>query len=125
MRSEEIKKILVQQFTNQVGYAPNLNNPKSFNEKIQWYKLYYRDPLMSQCADKLAVRGYVSNKIGDEYLNTLIGSYESEKQINFSSLPNKFALKLWLRKKFILQKQTRAQPIRNSKKLARMAGPKI
>lgn len=50
------KKIIEKQFENRTGYKPIIENPKSFNEKIQWYKLYYRDPLMTQCADKWEVK---------------------------------------------------------------------
>ena len=42
----------------------NLNNPITFTEKLNWYKLYYRDPLMKQCADKYEVRKYVAKTIG-------------------------------------------------------------
>jgi len=94
MRHADIKKIIADQFLARVGYTPNIDSPRSYNEKIQWYKLYYRDPLMTRCADKLAVRDYVRETIGERYLVPLIAHYGSETEIDFDTLPNKFVLKL-------------------------------
>lgn len=94
MHHAEIKKIVTEQFIARVGYVPNIDSPRSYNEKIQWYKLYYRDPLMTTCADKLAVRDYVRETIGEQYLIPLIAHYGSEKEIDFATLPEKFVLKL-------------------------------
>lgn len=55
-----------------VGYFPNLNHPKSFNEKVQHRKLYDHNPLFVICSDKYAVREYVREKIGEEYLIPLL-----------------------------------------------------
>ena len=71
----------------------NLNNPQSFNEKIQWLKTYDRKPLYTQLADKYAVRDFVKDKIGNKYLNELIGVWDSVDEINFEKLPEKFVLK--------------------------------
>lgn len=71
----------------------NLNNPKEFGEKIQWLKLFWDDPIAKQCADKYLVRDIIENTIGKEYLNDLIGVYESVEEIDFNSLPDKFVLK--------------------------------
>lgn len=71
----------------------DLKKPKTFNEKIQWYKLYYRNPLMTQCADKYRVREYVSSKGLDEILIPLCGVYTDAEDINFNQLPEKFVLK--------------------------------
>lgn len=87
------KKIIEKQFIERVGYKPNIKNPKSYNEKIQWYKLHYRDPLMTQCADKYRVREYVKKTIGKKYLIPLFGVYDSAEDINFDKLPNQFVLK--------------------------------
>lgn len=75
------------------GKKLNLKNPVEFNEKIQWYKVYYRPKILNQLADKYAVRDYVASKIGEKYLNKLLGVYESEKEIDFNSLPNEFVIK--------------------------------
>lgn len=89
-----IKERISNQFFQRLGYQLNLDNPKSFNEKIQWLKLYYHDPLITQCADKYAVRKYVAKKIGKQYLIPLIGIYEKAEDIDFTKLPNKFVLKI-------------------------------
>ena len=71
----------------------NLKNPQGFNEKMQWLKLYDRNPLYTQLADKYAVREFVQERVGSQYLNELLGVYTSVDEINFDNLPNQFALK--------------------------------
>ena len=75
------------------GRKLNLDNPKAFTEKINWYKLNYRDPLMRKCADKYEVRSYVEKQVGKKYLNDIIGIWNNVEEIDFDSLPNKFVLK--------------------------------
>ena len=76
-----------------MGVAINWDNPKTLNEKLQWLKIYWRDPLATVCADKYAVRDYVRDTIGEQYLNTLIGVYDTIDEIDINSLPDKFVLK--------------------------------
>jgi hypothetical protein len=83
-------KIRYQYYT---GKKLNLENPIEFNEKIQWLKLYYHIPLLTQLADKYKVREYVSKKIGEQYLNELYGVYDCVDKIDFSLFPSKFVLK--------------------------------
>lgn len=71
----------------------NLNDPKTFNEKIQWLKLYDRKPEYRMMSDKYKVRQYIASKIGDEYLIPLLGVWDSVDDIDFESLPNQFVLK--------------------------------
>ena len=71
----------------------NFNNPKSYNEKIQWIKLYDRNPIYNVLADKYAVREYVREKIGEKYLIPLIAVYDRVDEIEWNSLPEKFVLK--------------------------------
>lgn len=94
LTEEEIRYCLEVQFKKATGYDLNLDNPQTFNEKIQWLKLYYRDPLMTKCADKVGVRDYVKEKIGEEYLVPIIGIYNSADEIDFDALPNKFVAKV-------------------------------
>lgn len=72
-----------------------INNKKSpiQDEKLQWLKFNYRFPLQSIVSDKLLVRDYVKEKIGEEYLIPLLGSWEEYSDIDFSSLPKRFVLK--------------------------------
>ncbi len=73
---------------------PHLKNPKNFNEKTTILKLGYADnELISKCADKYEVRGYVKNKGLENILNELYFVYDSVDDIDFEKLPNKFALK--------------------------------
>ena len=81
------------QFLIHQGHLPNLKAPKSFNEKIQWLKLNYRDPLIQKCANKLLVREYVKNCCGPEILVPLVGCYESVEEIRFEDLPQRFVCK--------------------------------
>lgn len=72
----------------------NLKTPQRYTEKIQWYKLYYRNPIMQQCADKFAVREYVKAKGLGYILNELYAVFANVNDISFENLPEKFVLKL-------------------------------
>lgn len=71
----------------------DLKNPKTFNEKMQWLKLYDRKPEYTQMVDKYEVRKYIGEVIGKEYLIPLLGVYDNFEAIEFDKLPNKFVLK--------------------------------
>ena len=71
----------------------NLAQPCTFNEKLQWLKLYWRDPVAVVCADKLAVRKFVADRVGAQYLTELYGVYEHPEHINYAALPDAFVLK--------------------------------
>jgi hypothetical protein len=71
----------------------NLKNPKTFNEKLQWLKLYDRNPEYTKMVDKYEVREHIKDKLGEEFLIPLLGVYESFDEINFDELPNQFVLK--------------------------------
>jgi hypothetical protein len=73
--------------------ALNLNHPMRYTEKIQWYKLNYRDPLITTCSDKLAVRDYVQSKGLGSILNEYYEVFHDAEAIQFSALPTSFALK--------------------------------
>ena len=75
------------------GKRLNLKNPKTFNEKMQWLKLYDHNPLYHQLVDKYEVNKYVSETIGSEYIIPTFGLWDSFENINFDSLPNQFVLK--------------------------------
>ncbi len=82
------------QFRLAMGTWPDLKNPKTFNEKLQWTKLYDRNPLYTTLVDKYAVRRYIREKIGEEYLIPLVGGpWNSTKEIDFDALPEQFVLK--------------------------------
>lgn len=72
----------------------DLKNPQTFNEKLQWLKLYNRNPQYTTLVDKYKVREYIREKIGEEYLIPLVGGpYKSVNEINLDGLPNQFVLK--------------------------------
>lgn len=80
-------------FRKRFGRYPDLDNPSTFGEKIQWLKLNWYDELAVKCADKYLVRPYVEETIGKEYLNDLLGVYKNIEDIDIGSLPDKFVLK--------------------------------
>ncbi len=84
-----IKKLYKKAF----GKELNLKNPQTFNEKLQWLKLYYRDGIMAICTDKFAVREYLKENGYERFLNTLYGTYKSPYDIDFTNLPHSFVLK--------------------------------
>ena len=71
----------------------DLDNPKTFNEKIQWLKLYDSTPIKTLLADKYLVKNYIKEKIGEQYIIPILKVWDSYEDINFDSLPNKFVLK--------------------------------
>ena len=82
-------------FKHELGYPLNLDEPKTFNEKLQWLKLFYwpQNELAIQCADKYAVRSYIESVGRPELLNDLIGVWDDANKIDWDSLPDQFALK--------------------------------
>lgn len=81
------------QYFIKTGRKLNLRKPKRFTEKLQWYKLYYKNPLMVQCVDKCDVREYVKAKGLNSILIPCYGVYNSSEEINWESLPNQFVIK--------------------------------
>lgn len=76
-----------------LGKKLDLDNPQTFNEKLQWLKLYDRKPEYTQMVDKYEVRKYIADTIGEEYLIPLLGVYDTFDEIDFDALPNQFVLK--------------------------------
>lgn len=75
------------------GKFPNLKNPKSFNEKLQWLKLYDRNPEYIKMVDKYSAKQYVAERVGEEYVVPNYGVWEHFDDIDFDILPNQFVLK--------------------------------
>jgi len=75
------------------GKKLDLANPKEFNEKIQWYKVHYHPKILNQLVDKYAVRAYVEEKIGSQYLNDIYGVYKNPEEVPFDELPNQYVIK--------------------------------
>lgn len=79
---------------NAWGRTMDFDNPVTFNEKLQWLKLYDRNPLYTQLVDKYEVRSFVTEKLGEDYLIPLVGGpWDSFDEIDFDALPEQFVLK--------------------------------
>ena len=87
------KEYLERKFECCMGKPLDLENPQTFNEKLQWLKLYDRKPEYTIMVDKYKVREYIKEKIGEEYLIPLIGVWNKPDDIDFETLPNQFVLK--------------------------------
>lgn len=75
------------------GVPLNLDNPQTFNEKIQWIKLHGITPHITRLTDKYLVREWIKEQIGEEYLVPLLGVWNSFDEIDIDALPKRFALK--------------------------------
>lgn len=94
MTIEDKKKYLNQIFREMTDQNINWENPVKFNEKIQYIKLYGKNnEIYAKLADKYAVRSWIKEKIGEEYLIPLIGVYDSFDEIHFEDLPDRFVIK--------------------------------
>lgn len=80
-------------FFLRLGYWPDLRRPKSINEKISYQKINDLPAGVEQLVDKLEVREFVRNRIGDQYLTPLAAVYDSPEEVDLASLPKAFALK--------------------------------
>ncbi len=81
------------QYRMKMGFWPDFNHPTRYTEKIQLYKMKYRNPVMHQCVDKYEVRKYVESKGLGHILNELYGVYDKPEDIDFESLPDQFVMK--------------------------------
>ena len=75
------------------GKKLNLDDPKTYNEKLQWLKLFDRCEEYTMMSDKYLVRDFIKEKIGDEYLIPLLGVWDKASDIDYSKLPDQFVLK--------------------------------
>lgn len=100
-RSEKISGIdpseypafVKKRFSEVLGRELDLECPRTFNEKIQWLKLFGSTPEKGRLADKYLVRSYVAERIGEEHLVPLLGVWDDPEEIDFDALPNRFVLK--------------------------------
>ncbi len=90
---QDYPAIVAQDYQRRTGKPLDLNNPRTFTEKLQWLKIYDATPLKSRLADKYRVRNWVADKIGAEYLIPLLGVWDDFDDIDFDDLPDQFVLK--------------------------------
>lgn len=87
------KKLIVDQYELRTGLPIDIDNPKTYNEKLQWLKLYWRDERAYICADKFRSHEIVKNLGCEELCVDFIAVYDSAEEIDFAKLPNSFAMK--------------------------------
>lgn len=80
-------------YETRIGKKLNLKNPITFDEKLQWLKLYDRKDEYTVWADKYEVRNYVAEKLGEQYLIPLLGVWNSADELKLDDLPEQFVLK--------------------------------
>lgn len=87
------EKYLSTLYKLEFGIKPDLVHPTKFSEKIQWLKLHDHNPLYTTMVDKLAVKKFVRERLGEEYVIPVIAEWDSPEQIEWDKLPNQFVLK--------------------------------
>ena len=93
LSKEERANELKQLFYRNCHYYLNLDDPKSFNQKLQWLKLFWYHDDLARAVDKAEFKKYISEKIGEGYTVPLYGVWEKESEIDFDQLPDSFVLK--------------------------------
>lgn len=93
LKEKEYKKYLKLAYFIKTGKELNLDHPKTLNEKIQWLKLYDNLPIKTQLTDKVLVRDWVKDKIGENYLKPVLWIGNAFDDIPFDNLPDKFVIK--------------------------------
>ena len=84
-----LKKI----FPKYMGYPLNLENPKTFSEKLQWLKINFRDPIQTEMVDKHEVKNFIARRVGNRYIIPTSFVWDSVDDIDLDKLPNQFVLK--------------------------------
>ncbi len=93
LSENEYEHEIAKQYKKRIGHELNWNRFESYTEKMQWAKLYDRDPRKSELTDKYQVRDWVAKTIGQEYLIGLLGVWDRFEEIDFKKLPDRFVLK--------------------------------
>lgn len=93
LHPDQYEENLAEWYQMMTGKGLDLNHPVTFNEKVQWLKLYDSTELKTRLADKYLVRDYVAEKIGSQYLIPILGVYDSFEDIDFEKLPQRFVMK--------------------------------
>ena len=90
LKDDVYLKLLYKSVTNK---NLNLQNPETFNEKLQWLKLYDRNPEYTKMVDKYEVKKYITNVIDEKYIIPTIGVWDNFDDIDFNKIPNQFVIK--------------------------------
>ena len=87
------KTFLRMYFWCNLGYKLNLKSPRTFNEKLNWLKIYNKHPEYSKMVDKKEAKEYVASIVGDKYIIPTVAVYDKVEDIDFEKLPKQFVLK--------------------------------
>lgn len=87
------REYLKYKFMSMLGYPLDIEHPKTFNEKLQWLKIYEKNPEYTKMVDKYLFKEYVEEKVGKEYIIPLLGVWDTFEEIDFDELPESFVLK--------------------------------
>lgn len=90
---KQIKNELEELYERQTGESIDLDNVKTFNEKIQWLKIYWKNNELARVVDKCEFKKYIAEKIGDGYTVPMYGAWKNVKDIKWKELPDSFVLK--------------------------------
>lgn len=88
-REEYLKKV----FEEKMGRTLNLENPRTFSEMMQWVKLYYHDPEMTRCVDKVTFKDYIREKLGENYTARIYEVWEAPEEVDLKNIPEQCAVK--------------------------------
>ena len=92
--TKEKVEIVCEQYQDKLGKNPNLREPKSFTEKLNYMKLFYENPLIPKCCDKYELKKYIKEKLGEEYSAKTLLSTSNFTVKDFETLPEEFVLKV-------------------------------
>lgn len=92
-RENSDKEVVKRIFRERMGYELDLKHPQTFNEKLQWLKLYDHKPIYTKMVDKREAKNYVARIIGSEHIIPTLGVYDRFDEIDFDRLPDRFVLK--------------------------------
>lgn len=91
---EEYSRLLMEEWTKRGGKEFDITKPTTYREKIQWSELYEPREIKAKLTDKVEVRSWVSEKVGEEYLIPIYGVYDDPQKINYDDLPDRFVIKM-------------------------------
>lgn len=93
LEEKEYQEVINSIYFKEFGREIDFEHPTTYNEILNWEKLHVRDPLRTRLADKVEVRKWVQEQIGEQYLTKWYGFWEDTKDIDFAKLPSSFVLK--------------------------------
>jgi hypothetical protein len=93
MTYEQRKRWLKAAYYSRIGIMPDFDNPKTWTEKMCWYRLHYKHPDLQRISDKITFKSYIEEKLGPGYTADLLATYTCDTQFNLEDLPEQFVIK--------------------------------